>query len=650
MAILSAVKSGNWSDPTVWSTNALPETTDYVMVSTHVVTIDQDIVVAGLSHNNPEFIPPISSAPPEFTGYFLANSGITISADITGVRTQVIRFQDSFPSFLNIIGNTFRIPTVVTSTPANYVLGAIQNASTGVINMSGIHGGDIYNNGVVNISGSVINGSGSLVNNSTTNIVGTVSGLNRGLFAIYNTSTINITGDVNSYNGIAIYIGGGSPNINILGNVYNDNGAVNNHIIYTEFNTSPKLTIVGDITGGSGNAIFWRSSPTGSCSITGDLYSFNGRAIYDSAGSLSARRTDGLADISILGTIRGAYLPSIGGGANVTLECDAFSYSTVNVVGSCFGGQRGAGISTGGNAPVSVAVGGGGVESGVINLSGAVSGGLGGFSEANGIFIGGNGWTVNVYGHVQNNVGGQGILHNSNNTSVVNIYGYVTNIGSYGRTAINNRGNINVYGTVYGGLNNNSGNVVKAAIENNVNCFVYATRMVGNDVDPRTAAGNFGGVAVGTGGTDGPTNTFYGEQFEFGAFGAPPVRGAINIIRTPDNYIRLATGPNQFVTLYRSLCTPGFAPEPKDVRAGVVYGGGELVGTMIVPSPDSVLQNIRVDAGSTRGRAALSPISVWNLTRRTTLSAGSMGERVRNALTTQGAGLILASYNLSGAS
>lgn len=649
MAILSAVKSGNWSDPTVWSTNALPETTDYVMVSTHVVTIDQDIVVAGLSHNNPEFIPPIPSAPPEFTGYFLANSGITISADITGVRTQVIRFQDSFPSFLNIIGNTFRIPTVVTSTPANYVLGAIQNASTGVINMSGIHGGDIYNNGVVNISGSVINGSGSLVNNSTTNIVGTVSGLNRALFTLFNTSTINITGDVTGYNSSVIYINNDSPNINILGNVYNDNGVVNNNIINLNFNTSPKLTIVGDITGGAGNAILWRSSPTGSCSITGDLYSFNGRAIYDTAGSLSARRTDGLADISILGTIRGARLPGITGGTGNTVEPDFASYSTINIVGSCFGGERGAGISLGGGGGGVIT--GGNVQAGVINLSGAVSGGLGGFSEANGIFIGGNGWTVNVYGHVQNGFSGQGILNNSNNTSVVNIYGYVINIlNGYGRAAINNRGNVNVYGTVYGGLNNNIGNVVKATIENNVNCFVYATRMVGNDVDPRTAAGNIGGVAVGTGGTDGPTNTFYGEQFEFGAFGAPPVRGAVNIIRTPDNYIRLATGPNQFVTLYRSLCTPGFAPEPKDVRAGVVYGGGELVGTMIVPSPDSVLQNIRVDAGSTRGRAALSPISVWNLTRRTTLSAGSMGERVRNALTTQGAGLILASYNLSGAS
>jgi len=50
MAIVTAVKSGNWSDPTVWDSNpALPGPGDVVRPATFAVAIDQDVEVAELN-------------------------------------------------------------------------------------------------------------------------------------------------------------------------------------------------------------------------------------------------------------------------------------------------------------------------------------------------------------------------------------------------------------------------------------------------------------------------------------------------------------------------------------------------------------------------------------------------------------------------
>ena len=50
MAKVYAVKSGNWSDTSVWNTGSLPDVTDDVYTNTYIVEIDQDIEVNMLTN------------------------------------------------------------------------------------------------------------------------------------------------------------------------------------------------------------------------------------------------------------------------------------------------------------------------------------------------------------------------------------------------------------------------------------------------------------------------------------------------------------------------------------------------------------------------------------------------------------------------
>lgn len=58
--VVVAVKSGNWSDPTVWNTGRLPESTDQVFANGFTVTIDQDVTVLSISNDADA---PISTVP-----------------------------------------------------------------------------------------------------------------------------------------------------------------------------------------------------------------------------------------------------------------------------------------------------------------------------------------------------------------------------------------------------------------------------------------------------------------------------------------------------------------------------------------------------------------------------------------------------------
>jgi len=71
MAIITAVKNGNWSDPTVWDSGTLPQAGDTVRPGAYAVVIDQDVDVALLAATAGQ------------AGYFRINVGnLTIRANI----------------------------------------------------------------------------------------------------------------------------------------------------------------------------------------------------------------------------------------------------------------------------------------------------------------------------------------------------------------------------------------------------------------------------------------------------------------------------------------------------------------------------------------------------------------------------------------
>ena len=160
MAIVRAVKSGNWSDTTVWNTGALPTSEDDVYSNTFTVTIDMSPTVLSISSN--------SATGVTAGGLFVPTNGITITCTGAGVT-------------VDIASNV----CMTSSLTAGQSCTIVANVS----NTNASNGWAVANNGAgtINIVGNVTTGRGtnftslhSVINNSTgiINITGNVTGGN----------------------------------------------------------------------------------------------------------------------------------------------------------------------------------------------------------------------------------------------------------------------------------------------------------------------------------------------------------------------------------------------------------------------------------------------------------------------------------------
>jgi hypothetical protein len=318
---------------------------------------------------------------------------------------------------------------------------------------------------------------------------------------------------------------------------------------------------------------------------------------------------------------------------------------------------------------------------GTINLVGSLSGGFGG----EGLYNASTG-TVNITGNVFGGVGGSGgiVTGASNNSSgAINVLGNLIGTNSLGGSnngatgtfsvtgnciggslggvhGINNfsTGLVTIVGNVSGGLTSTSYGVNNAstgrlfvngsAIASNFGAgannasagFLYITRAVGN---------NFGLGTVGINSIVGAQNVqnglMYVEQFEFGPRGQTPISGPVYILPSNRNTLTgILTALGDTVTYYNTLSVTGLLPPVSSVRSGTVYNVGNSVGTMAVPPSNAVQFGVPVD--NTVGVAALTPQTVWGYARLSATNVGSMGDRLRNAATTQSIGSQIASFNL----
>lgn len=87
--------------------------------------------------------------------------------------------------------------------------------------------------------------------------------------------------------------------------------------------------------------------------------------------------------------------------------------------------------------------------------------------------------------------------------------------------------------------------------------------------------------------------------------------------------------------------TPIDSPIPANVRQGVTYALGSLTGTMVVPSPSNVANNVPVD--NTVGTAVLDPNAIWSVPLTSINTLNSIGRRVKNAATVETTGAQLES-------
>ena len=78
------------------------------------------------------------------------------------------------------------------------------------------------------------------------------------------------------------------------------------------------------------------------------------------------------------------------------------------------------------------------------------------------------------------------------------------------------------------------------------------------------------------------------------------------------------------------------SPIPANVRQGTSYAAGSQTGTMIVPSPSNVANNVPVD--NTVGTAVLDPNAIWAVPLTSINTLNSIGRRVKNAATVETTG------------
>jgi len=244
MAIVRAVKSGNWSDTTVWNTGALPTSADDVYSNTFTVTIDVSPTVLSISN--------ASATGVTAGGSFVPTNGITLTCTATtGVDAITVNW--AFDCNLGA-GQSC---TLVANRPVDTGRGAsiIRNSALGTLNVIGNFGG-IANSaavigntgaGTVNITGNLTGGlSGGTVVNSgggTVNLTAAVTGgasggpacLNSGAGAI-----LNITGNVIAQSGPGV-ISNAQNTVNIVGSITassSQNGLVSS-------NTSANIALSG---------------------------------------------------------------------------------------------------------------------------------------------------------------------------------------------------------------------------------------------------------------------------------------------------------------------------------------------------------------------------------------------------------------------
>ena len=572
MAQRVAIASGNWSNSAIWNGGVLPEPGDVVASNTFTVTIDQNINVDTITNGATG----VGTAVPIMTSN-TAPSGI---ASHSGTGNFV--YYTAFTSFNGDVSNNCY--------GGNTVIGefiAYEFTSPKKIGQFGIR----YNGGNSSINYSLDGWNGStwvtigthntsggatspMFSNPTAYIKYRIQFLTAGVYTQIN--------EFFMYDALSVAAtSGGTFILNSGVTVTTINGVSASNLTCLTYSGSGTSTIIGSI-----NAL----------TVTPATYTYT--LVHNGTGTLN-----------IIGTLYASSTCSNRG-------CLTFTGSGIlNVTGNILGG-----FCNGINVDVS--------GTGTMNVVGYVEGG----SNVTALNIGGNA-RVNITGNVGGGGNsGRGVTISAANT-VTTITGNLVLGGASGPALlINAAGNITVTGSVGNNIHTGGTALVNA---NSVGCYlkIIGTIYAGNGVPHVNSLGT-GAINIFTGPfISSPTGIqpFYvarmhyqltmGSYYEFrdsstnGAF-PPAVSAPATRLVSPD-------------TIIGSLLA-------SDVRSGIVYSAGSLLGTMIVPSSDNVSKNIPVD--NTVGTAVLDPNAIWAVPLTSINTLNSIGRRVKNAATVETTG------------
>jgi len=264
MSNVYAIKSGSWSDTTVWNTGVLPTASDDVYANSYTITMNQDTNISSLRNT--------ASGSIVTGGTFLITSSVLITASLVGGSGSCVVFSANSPASASILVNSLNAPNVTNSqTIYHSGSGTLTIRVTGSYNPSGTIGTfliyNIVGSGVLNHIGGISGNFGTqtfvVASTATTtiNILGNAAGgSNVAALDCNGSVTLNITGSItgggNSGRGLALSTG--NPVIGISGSINASTGGPG--IIVNSGN--PQITVIGNLTSdlnGSNYAINFQS-------------------------------------------------------------------------------------------------------------------------------------------------------------------------------------------------------------------------------------------------------------------------------------------------------------------------------------------------------------------------------------------------------
>lgn len=627
-----AIKTGNWSDTTVWNTGTLPTASDAVFANNFTVLINQNINVQSLNN--------FATGAIANNGGFTCFSSQTITASISSIA-------GSYATLLTITGSgvTVNISGSVRGPNGNVPILSLPNTlSNSTININGDVIGGGTNQGytiqlstttpvTLNITGSVSGGTGTsarglyLLNTtgSIINIRGNIVG-NTGPAIDFQSTTLNntcsIVGDVVT-SGTTIAAAGTSNLFNITGSILAPQSS--NQYGLNISSTTSTYNISGSITGGAvginayginlrgtSNTVNLTGNSIGGISSTGGAYGIllagttnNLRVIGNVLGGISVSNNSGIAV-----TATAAYTASVFGDLITNIGSalvfnGASGVGTVNISGSVYAGF-GLGINTANSTNFT------------LNITGSVYAGL----------------STNAYGINLANV-----ATNSTVTVIGNVYSAPNT--SYGVYNNSTAGTIIISGSVIasnaiGAYNNTTGTIIisGSAI---AGVFVGAHNQSTGILKVISAVASTASAAI-NGVNIGGTTTY--ENATFASNGNVPWLGYVKMVSSSVNFISSSLEGTRYKMLIdRNNIAQGL-PAVSDVRLGTSYNSGANIGTLAMPSASQVLSGIPVD--NTTGSAVITTGSVssavWNTLVSTLGTSGSIGERARNIATVASVG------------
>lgn len=664
MANIVALSSGNFSDSSIWSTGNVPTTGDFVFANNRTILIDTDVTCYELTNKIDTTLSPVSAAA---GGVFNVLSSVNLFVDL---------FDTGATTLCQISANA--APTIYGQINGGTVAAArgVDNLGTGTLTVNGlVSGGDVAVSSGTNFAEGVrISSTGNLILSGSA--IGGVKALNH---AIHNFGGGNVTvygnlsgSPISTGYGLRFHRGG---NCTIYGNLY---GLVGFGLVIFGFTGDTNTTFIsgdcfGPINNTGASSAFSIAPNNGTTTIYGNIYGSQG-ILSTASTTYGGQISQAAGNVYVYGNIYGG----IGNGnvsSGLYVAGGTFA-SPVNFefVGNLYGGHSPWGTNNHSAKHALV------IDLANANLTcGEMKGGLNSLSNVR-TFAGSSyalrvqgagtivnvtvpelridgAWfssiivlnnlqatlniTTNAYDDANSNQQQPSIYNTINNTA--GILNFTGNI--YGK-------DINVSGATFGNISNNCavyqgganatinvtgqliGGVCGTAIHN-VGGTTRATKVVGNRFGTNIiVAGQqaSGWAWLGYG----LTSKLVVEEIEAGTQGNFPAIGPI-YMKDANSKITLKqfTDNNLTQTLTDPLSALATYPIPSNVRNGISYAGGNLLGTCHVPSVSSVAYGVPV--GNSTGQSILTIDNLLNFDVPE-VGSNSIWKRLKNCSTVASTG------------